>query len=252
MVTDINRDKYGVVRGKCRDCPEDCPRYSQPVLRHNCTYCGCPAGQHERVEPRPELIIKMEPGKEGAGSPGRPVGRSQPGLSRKQDGLPTAQAQPRSSRRNKSPIVSRKHPDTSEAVTKKRCETLFEDTGVNVSLLKRNLRKTKRGVFTILWKRYIIYVGEPKKTPMLSSLRSIFAGRSNQAISTFLKSLPKDLKKKHIRIAWLKRMDDDPHRQTCGKGKKKVVSYRQCISKLQGKTPKDMLRYYMSGKNIRR
>ncbi|XP_046347330.2 uncharacterized protein LOC124127964 [Haliotis rufescens] len=232
MFTDINRDKYGVVRGRCRDCPEDCPQYSLPVLRHNCTYCGCPAGQHERVEPRPEHIIKMEPGEEGAGSPGRSDDRPPRGPSRR--------AQPSTSRRNESPTGSRNHQDTSRTVIQKRCQTLFEDSGVTYSHLQRNLTKTQRGVFTILWKGNIIYVREPKKTPLLTNLRGIFTGGSQQDISKYLKSLANDLKEKHVRIAWLTHMDDDPHCQTCREGRKKL-SYRHCVSNLQSKDPRKVL-----------
>ncbi|XP_048253539.1 uncharacterized protein LOC125381167 [Haliotis rufescens] len=230
--TDINRDKHGVVRGKCRDCPEDCPQYSQPVLRHNCTYCGCPAAHHERVEPRPELIIKIEPGEEGAGSSGRSDDRPPRGPSRR--------AQPSTSRRNESPTGSRNHQGTSRTVIQKRCKTLFVDAGVTYYHLQEKLTKTQRGVFTILWKGKIIYVGEPKKTPLLTNLRGIFTGGSQQDISKYLKSLPNNLKEKHVRIAWLTHMDDDPHCQTCREGRKKL-SYRHCVSNLQSKDPRKVL-----------
>ncbi|XP_067651978.1 uncharacterized protein [Haliotis asinina] len=247
VFTDINRDKYGVVRGKCKDCPEDCPEYSQPVLRHNCTYCGCPAGQHERVEPRPELIIKTEPGEEEeeeAGSPGRSNGGPTPGPSRRPDGWTTDRGRPGPSRRNESPNDTTTHQGQSRPVSQKGCKTLFDNTGVEYSQLERHLSKTECGVFTIRWKGKIIYVGEPKKTPILSSLRSIFVGGSNQAISSFLKILRSDLRSAHIKIAWLKHNGDDPHLKTCKEGKK-GLSYRQCLSKLQGRNPRDVLKGIM-------
>ncbi|XP_046343676.2 uncharacterized protein LOC124124533 [Haliotis rufescens] len=240
MFTDINRDKRGVVRGRCRDCPEECSQYSQPVLRHNCTYCGCPAAHHERVEPRPELIIKIEPGKEGAGSPGRSDDRPPRRPSRRPDGWSKAQVQPSTSRRNESPTDSRHHQYTSRTVIQKRCKTLFVDAGVTYSHLQEKLTKTQRGVFTIKWEGKIIYVGEPKKTPLLTNLRGIFTGGSQQDISKYLKSLSNDLKEKHVRIAWLTHVDDDPHCKTCREGKRKL-SYRHCVSNLQSKDPRKVL-----------
>ncbi|XP_048253538.1 uncharacterized protein LOC125381162 [Haliotis rufescens] len=240
MFTDINRDKRGVVRGRCRDCPEECSQYSQPVLRHNCTYCGCPAAHHERVEPRPELIIKIEPGKEGAGSPGRSDDRPPRRPSRRPDGWSKAQVQPSTSRRNESPTDSRHHQYTSRTVIQKRCKTLFVDAGVTYSHLQEKLTKTQCGVFTIKWEGKIIYVGEPKKTPLLTNLRGIFTGGSQQDISKYLKSLSNDLKEKHVRIAWLTHVDDDPHCETCREGKRKL-SYRHCVSNLQSKDPRKVL-----------
>ncbi|XP_046560046.1 uncharacterized protein LOC124269074 isoform X4 [Haliotis rubra] len=254
VFTDINRDKYGVVRGRCKDCPEECPQYSQPVLRHNCTYCGCPAGNHERVERRPEPIIKTEPGEEEARSPGRRDGGPTPGPSRRPDGSTThrnqsrtviqIQAQPAPSRRNRSPIVSRTLRDPWGIVTQKRCKTLFESESVDYSQLERHLSKTDHGVFTILWKGEILYVGEPKKTPILSNLRCIFTGGSSQDISKCLKGLPRNLVQEHVRVAWIKHVDDDPHLKTCREGKKRM-SYRQCLSNLQARKPRDVLRGLM-------
>ncbi|XP_046560047.1 uncharacterized protein LOC124269075 [Haliotis rubra] len=244
VFTDTNRDKQGVVRGRCKDCPEECREYSQPVRRHNCTYCDCPAGNHERVEPRPELIIKTEPGEEEARSPARRDGGPTPGPSRRPDGLTTVPPQPGPSRRNESP-----HRDKSQTVIQKRCKTLFEDDGVQYSQVKRQLSRTERGVFTILWKGKIIYVGEPKKTPILPYLCSIFSGGSTQDISKCLKNIPSVLKRAHIRIAWLKHKDDDPHLKTCREGKK-GISYRRCLSNLQGEKPRDVLEGLMREETI--
>ncbi|XP_067650911.1 uncharacterized protein [Haliotis asinina] len=252
VFTDTNRDKYGVVRGRCKDCPEDCPEYSQPVLRHNCTYCGCPAGQHERVEPRPELIIKTEPGEdEEAGCPGRTNGGPTQGPSRRPDGWTTVQVWPGPSRRNESSNDSTTHRGQWRTVSQRRCKTLFENNGVQYSQLERHLSRTECGVFTILWKGKIIYVGEPKKTPILTCLRSIFTGGSNQDISKCLKNVPNVLKSAHIKIAWLKHIDDDPHPKTCKEGKK-GMSYRQCLSNLQGVKPRDVLKGLMREETINR
>ncbi|XP_046575512.1 uncharacterized protein LOC124283491 [Haliotis rubra] len=244
VFTDINRDKYGHVRGRCKDCPEECPQYSQPVLRHNCTYCGCPAGQHERVEPRPELIIKTEPEEEKERSRGRRGGRLTLGPSRRPDGLTTVPPQPGPSRRNESPNDSTTHRNQSQTVIQKGCQTLFENDGVEYSQLERHLSRTDHGVFTILWKGKIIYVGEPKKTPLLSNLRSIFTGGSSQDISRCVKGLPRNLVQEHVRVAWLKHVDDDPHLKTCREGKKRM-SYRQCLSNLQARNPRDVLKGLM-------
>ncbi|XP_046575513.1 uncharacterized protein LOC124283492 [Haliotis rubra] len=243
VFTDINRDKYGVVRGRCKDCPEECPQYSQPVLRHNCTYCGCPAGQHERVEPRPELIIKTEPGEEEARSPGRRDGRPTPGPSRRPDGWTTVPPQPGPSRRNESP-----HRDESRTVIQVVRRYLRMRVS-SILKLRDTSAEQKRGVFTILWKGKIIYVGDPKKTPILTCLRSIFNGGSNQDISKCLKNLRNDLKRAHVRIAWLKHKDDDPHLKTCREGKK-GLSYRQCLSNLQGEKPRDVLKGLMREETI--
>ncbi|XP_067651965.1 uncharacterized protein [Haliotis asinina] len=241
---DTNKDKRGVVRGRCKDCPEDCLEYSQPVHRHNCTYCGCPAGQHERVEPRPERIIKTEPGEEEAGSPGQSNGGPTPGPSRRPGGLTTDRGRPGPSRRYESPNNSTTHRGQSRPVSQKRCKQLFESEGIAYSQLKRHLSATEHGVFTILWKEEIIYVGNPKKTPMLSNIRSIFTGGNTQDIGKYLKSLPKDLVRQHARVAWLKHIDDDPHRRTCREGYK-ILSYQQCLSKLQRRKPRDALKHLM-------
>ncbi len=64
MFTGTSLDKRGVARGECRDCPDDCSEYSQPLHRNACDYCECPAGRHVRVEAKPDQLIKIEPGME--------------------------------------------------------------------------------------------------------------------------------------------------------------------------------------------